>query len=185
MKYKQICPDCYYEMVINSIEEAAKECPKCWSRSIASQKIITVDVTEDFIIAEEKQVDSINDEEHISTWEEILQVEDLDIDRIKLAYMGGLIKEDFVIELNNREEKNILGRSGIGKEYFQADTHIGNEHCLILYENHKWYIRDNNSRNGTLVNNRLLEPQVDKELNNGDIIQFGKAETAVKLRVVI
>lgn len=43
----------------------------------------------------------------------------------------------------------------------------------------KWYIRDENSTNGTFLNNKQLQGQVPHPLNQGDFISFAGKETLI------
>lgn len=187
MRYKQICPECYSEVIINSLDEAVEECPECYSRSIANQKIIaieTIDEQQSENVFEEVAVtEADNESEKISSWDDILESYGLAINQIELKYVSGIIDSEFSIKLSSEKNSYILGRSEIGKEYFEKDLHIGNEHCYIIYDEGKWKIKDNNSRNGTMLNGQLLIPQKEEILKKGDIIQFGKLSTAVRLEV--
>ena len=104
---------------------------------------------------------------------------------------GGLAGEEFVFD-----EKGLclIGRSAdcalqIPKE---KDMRISRRHCLLILEPPNVRIRDLGSRNGTTVNDELLDSgavsddpskmsPVDRILKNGDIISIG--ETVLKLEV--
>jgi hypothetical protein len=53
--------------------------------------------------------------------------------------------------------------------------YISKQHCTISFENGTYFIEDNNSKNGTLLNGVEIQGQGKKELKDGDRIEFGKA----------
>lgn len=70
------------------------------------------------------------------------------------------------------EGRNIIGRS----EDCQAvinDRTVSGEHAIILFRAGKFSIRDNQSTQGTYVNNEDIELDT-RYLNDGDIIRLGK-----------
>ncbi len=50
------------------------------------------------------------------------------------------------------------------------DSFISGEHAVIAKKSGKWYVTDVKSRNGTYVNNRKIEKNIDNELNIGDVV---------------
>ena len=54
--------------------------------------------------------------------------------------------------------------------------YIGRQHAEFLYERQTWYLRDNNSANGTWLNGRKAEPGIKYELLPGDEIIFAVSE---------
>lgn len=52
------------------------------------------------------------------------------------------------------------------------DINISRKHATFFYENSFWFIRDNNSTNGTCVNGEKIEPYKNYQLLDNDIIEF-------------
>jgi hypothetical protein len=57
------------------------------------------------------------------------------------------------------------------------DSFVSAEHAELGSRDHRWYVRDLGSTNGTFVNGRAVTSSL---LDNGDVIQFGR----VKLKLV-
>ena len=52
------------------------------------------------------------------------------------------------------QDAYMLGRSAKQGSFLSQDGRVGNEHCYLFYRNGAWFVKDNNSRNGTAVNSR-------------------------------
>lgn len=65
-----------------------------------------------------------------------------------------------------------LGRGKMATYKYTNDHQVSREHIVITKEDGKYYIRDNKSSNGTMLNNEPMDPLVDYFLNNGDIINI-------------
>ena len=66
----------------------------------------------------------------------------------------------------------------IGKDLLNMDYVINNEsvsrhHATIIFENKKYYIIDNNSTNGTMIEGIRLQPNEKTVLENGAILTLG------------
>ncbi len=72
-------------------------------------------------------------------------------------------------------DKFIVGRSD-GCHLRPKSDSISRQHCAILRKDDKILLVDLKSRNGTLVNDKKLEPTKAKILKDGDRIQIGKLE---------
>jgi pSer/pThr/pTyr-binding forkhead associated (FHA) protein len=72
-------------------------------------------------------------------------------------------------------DKFFIGRSD-GCHLRPKSDSISRKHCAILYKDDKILLVDLKSRNGTLVNDKALEPTKAKILKNGDKIRIGKLE---------
>ena len=79
----------------------------------------------------------------------------------------------------------IYGTTAIGRSRRHADLlfHIGDEdsaisrlHCTILDEDDHFAIRDEDSTNGTLVNDEMLVPLESLMLQDGDVIDIAPLE---------
>ena len=62
---------------------------------------------------------------------------------------------------------------------------ISNEHLYVIYENDTWIIKDRHSTNGTMVNEKIIQPDAEYEVTDGDIVTLGKSNNSVKLEVQI
>ena len=69
-----------------------------------------------------------------------------------------------------------IGRD-MGADFFVDDPHSSKTNCLVLFENGEFYVADNNSTNGTFLNDKQVEKS---PLKNGDTIRVG--ETVVQFR---
>ncbi len=65
-----------------------------------------------------------------------------------------------------------LGRSKKATYKFTNDSQVSREHVIITKEDGKYYIKDNNSSNGTFLNGEPLDPLDEYLLNNGDKINI-------------
>lgn len=191
MKFKQICPECYFELVIKKLDDKVKKCPNCSGREISRQKIVEIDETTDieddgsYFLMKGKQ-EHIDNE--IVPWDNLIEDDTLFTHgkcHIILKYVKGIIRYDFEIRINSEEGEALLGRSGLGKEYFQYDTRVSNEHIYVLYKSGIWIIKDDNSTNGTMINEKIIQPNVEYEVRTGDIVALGKSNNSVRLEVKI
>lgn len=72
----------------------------------------------------------------------------------------------------NRSELT-LGRERATVDYcLEGNSNIGRVHARIVVRDDKVYIVDNNSTNGTFVNNARLRSGMEQELKSGDIIRL-------------
>jgi hypothetical protein len=77
------------------------------------------------------------------------------------------------------KESFIIGRKDA--DYVINSPIISGLHVSIKSEQGKFYVVDENSKNGTLINNMRINPYSLTEINNGDIIQIGKEDLLVKI----
>lgn len=68
-------------------------------------------------------------------------------------------------------QKQEIGRSS-ECDFVINDNLISKKHCTITYEDNKFYILDNDSRNGTYLNGKLLKKKMP--LFYGDRISLGE-----------
>lgn len=71
------------------------------------------------------------------------------------------------------EEPALLGRAAMGADYLAQDRQVGNRHCLIFREEGRWMVRDNESKNCTMVNGEDIGCGGETALKNGDILTLG------------
>lgn len=182
MKYKQVCPECFFELIISDINDKVKKCPNCNRREIANQKLIRIEDAKDECVTINDDVATDSPVTPWSEFEDSIETTKEDAN-ILFKYVSGVINSDFEMTVSSKDGEIIFGRSAMGQEYFQYDNRISNEHFHIKYEDGNWLIRDNYSTNGTLINGNLLEPSREYELKTGDIITLGKTSSSAKLEV--
>jgi len=56
------------------------------------------------------------------------------------------------------------------------DPTVSTNHCTVYMRNGMFIVVDNNSTNGTRINGTPIEPGVEMELNNTDVLQVGGIE---------
>lgn len=66
----------------------------------------------------------------------------------------------------------LVGKSKKVADLVISGTAVSRLHAKIFCKDGNWYLTDLNSRNGTFVNEEMLQPQEGKRLNNGDRICF-------------
>lgn len=71
------------------------------------------------------------------------------------------------------DEPYMLGRSSNQSNFLKKDRRVGNEHCCIFFKNGSWYVKDNNSKNGTFVNSEDIGQNGEKLLKDGDELKLG------------
>lgn len=68
-----------------------------------------------------------------------------------------------------RETPAFVGRDPLATLSIPSPT-VSRQHAVVLYQNHRFHIKDLGSTNGTLVNSAKI---TESPIKNGDIIQFG------------
>ena len=58
---------------------------------------------------------------------------------------------------------------------------LGRVHARFLNENGTWMVEDQNSRNKTRLNGRILHPYESMPLKDGDVLHFGRVEARFEL----
>lgn len=81
-------------------------------------------------------------------------------------------------------DKFIIGRNE-GCHLRPKSDSISRQHCAILNKDGKILLVDLKSRNGTIVNDKKLEPSKAKVLKDGDKIRIGKLEFIAVIEVGI
>lgn len=187
MKYKQVCPECYFEIIVPDANGKVKKCPNCNGRDIVNQKLTKVE-SEDSEKLKVTTNDNMVTEPIVTPW---IDFEDDNTDvvganeNITFKYVSGIINRDFEIIVTLKDGEKLLGRSAMGQEYFQLDNRISNEHFYVNYKNGNWLIRDNESTNGTRINGDILHPNIEYKIKSGDIITLGKMSNSTRLEVNI
>ena len=79
----------------------------------------------------------------------------------------------------------MLGRSANQSSFLSQDGRVGNEHCYLFYRDGNWFVKDNNSRNGTAVNSRDIGQNGEYMLSDGDELKLGHHNDSVAFRISI
>ena len=81
-----------------------------------------------------------------------------------------------------KQSQYLLGRGIDVDGRIGGNPNIGRKHCMILRrKDGKYYIRDLQSLNGTFLNGRRLDPNVDCRLKNGDEIMLYSQKLIVSI----
>lgn len=78
----------------------------------------------------------------------------------------------------NKSEVNV-GRDPSNDYHLDGKSYIARRQATFLYERQMWFLRDNNSTNGTYINGKRLEPGKKYQLTTNDEISFAKQETVI------
>jgi len=78
----------------------------------------------------------------------------------------------------------VIGRrKGPYTQFFEQHAYVSGVHAQLKYKaDSGWMIADKHSSNGTKVNQRPLQPDIDMALNNGDILTIANINLQVMVR---
>jgi len=78
----------------------------------------------------------------------------------------------------------VIGRrKGPYTQFFEKHAYVSGVHAQLKYKaGSGWMITDKHSSNGTKVNQRVLQPDVDMALHNGDILTIANVNLQVIVR---
>ncbi len=79
-------------------------------------------------------------------------------------YQGGMIQ---------------IGRRSTCEIRIPNDKSISGVHCIAMRDGDQWFIRDNHSSNGTIMNNEPLTEE--RPLASGDVLKIGRDEYIVRI----
>ncbi len=79
----------------------------------------------------------------------------------------------------------LLGRSANQRDFLANDARVGNKHCYLSYKNGAWYVRDNDSANGTAINSVDIGLGGERLLRDGDVLKLGHHSDSMAFRVSI
>ena len=96
----------------------------------------------------------------------------------KEAAAAGLlpVREKELDAILLRKKDTLIGKQADLVDIVISVPVISRVHARVSRRGGDWYLTDLNSRNGTAVNNRLLESMKDVQLQNGDIVRFANLE---------
>ena len=78
----------------------------------------------------------------------------------------------------------IIGRrKGPHTQFFEQHAYVSGVHAQLQYKGESgWCVTDKHSSNGTKVNQRTIQPDVDMSLNNGDVLTIANINLQVIIR---
>ena len=78
----------------------------------------------------------------------------------------------------------IIGRrKGPYIQFFEQHSYVSGVHAQLKYKSDSgWCVIDKHSSNGTRVNQRPIQPDVEMTLNNGDILTIANINLQVIIR---
>ena len=95
------------------------------------------------------------------------------------SYSNSPSKQIYLVRLKTHQRIDIRKEEfWIGKEQSKVDycipdnLSVSRQHAVIRKRKNSFFIQDNHSTNKTFVNNRILQPQQEVEIFNGDIIML-------------
>ncbi|UKK46975.1 FHA domain-containing protein [Prevotella sp. E9-3] len=80
----------------------------------------------------------------------------------------------------------VIGRKqGPYSHYFQGNMYVSGVHAQLRYNaGSGWSITDKHSSNGTRLNGRVLQPDVEMSLSDGDVLTIANVNLQVSVKVV-
>ena len=78
-------------------------------------------------------------------------------------------------------EKEIVnvGRDPASDFQLAGKIYVARRHATFFYEREMWFLRDNNSANGTWINDTKLQPGKKYQLAANDVINFAMSEKVI------
>ena len=78
----------------------------------------------------------------------------------------------------------IIGRrKGPYTQFFEKQAYVSGAHAQLLFKPETgWCVVDKHSSNGTKLNQRQIQPDVDMTLNNGDVLAIANVNLQVIIR---
>ena len=80
----------------------------------------------------------------------------------------------------------VIGRKqGPYSQYFQSNMYVSGVHAQLRYNAKSgWSITDKHSSNGTRLNGRVLQPDVEMSLSDGDVLTIANINLQVSVKAV-
>lgn len=76
---------------------------------------------------------------------------------------------EFLLEIKHND---VIGRESLLNEYIKDNLKISRFHCRFIFENNSWFIKDENSTNGTFINDIQLKENEKKLIQNNDKLKI-------------
>ena len=123
-----------------------------------------------FSIEELKKIDlMVNDEEYIL----------LDPDQTATLYSNTLVLTNSKDEIIQFEKNVVFVGTNRKCDLVLNERMVASIHAMFIYENNRWFLRDNYSKNGTWLNGEKIQPGKKYQLTTNYEIQFAKTETFI------
>ena len=93
-----------------------------------------------------------------------------------------------LVRLSNQKEGDVdkdqlvVGKSSQADFYLGGNKTISRQHAVITRKDGFYFLRDNNSLNGTYVNDQRIEPGQEVVLKDGDIIRLSDEELRFEMK---
>ena len=136
------------------------------------------------LLTEDEDVDNattlLSEDEDVDNATTLLS-EDEDVDNATTLLQEFVNIKDKNVEIVNviNQEKIkiekvpfVLGNDKREADFFINNRTVSKKHAIIYFENENFYIVDNKSTNGTLVEGMIIESNKKTELYNGNLIQL-------------
>lgn len=93
-----------------------------------------------------------------------------------------LINDSLNIRINGMNGAIIGRRKGPYTQFFENQSYVSGVHAQLKYNpGVGWCVVDKHSSNGTMLNQRPIQPEIEMTLNSGDILTIAN----VNLQVII
>lgn len=122
-----------------------------------------------------KKTDSMPEYQYQASWAS--EKKDITLTAIQYGQLS------FTVEAGS--DRYMLGRSANQGDFLSQDLRVGNEHCYLFFRNGAWFVRDNNSKNGTAVNSRNIGRNGECMLSDGDELKLGRSPDSAAFRISI
>jgi hypothetical protein len=208
--YAQTCPKCGHYNFIFSIEKKVFECYFCRRRQIQKidpisyREAIRDDLTECssdnsidipdalFLKALREKIENQIGSKSLTTETNKESSAETNVNAkpkplsvansITLTAMGE--KLSFIIEAKDNKPY-MLGREANQSDFLRKDRRVSREHCFLFFKDGFWYVKDNNSANGTFVNSKYIGKNGEQILKNGDKLKLGHNDDSITFIITI
>jgi eukaryotic-like serine/threonine-protein kinase len=106
---------------------------------------------------------------------DIIDEDSTEIDKSARHHSSNIIK----IKLNNIQTKITIGREARNDVIISNDPHISRMHAIIERKGNNFYIIDNNSQNGVMINNKKISRNKKVKIHTNMLVFIGR--TTLKL----
>ena len=112
------------------------------------------------------------------------------IDELIIKKKATIVYKGIPMLTAHGKSKNLSNKVfGIGRDtrngVIISDTSVSKFHATVRFKKGKAFIQDIDSRNGTYINGKKLIPNKFYDLNNDDVIVFGKTQTSMSTSIVL
>jgi pSer/pThr/pTyr-binding forkhead associated (FHA) protein len=90
------------------------------------------------------------------------------------------IKLNIQVPPKDKHTEYTIGRDKNNSVFIDDDT-VSKSHAIIIYRNNHFYIKDNNSSNGTFLNSKKITSGKTVILSNEDRVKVGVTEIIINI----